>query len=65
MVLPICETFGTVDASEDKYRFNGSPRTDRTSMFFEHIWVVVGFTAALSAVLTTIRPMTKRNPFYI
>ena len=34
-------------------------------MFPEHIFVVVGFMGALSALLTIIRPLNRVDPFWI
>ncbi len=32
---------------------------------FEHVFVVLGFATAVGAVLATIRPLQRKNPFWI
>lgn len=34
-------------------------------MFLDHVLVVLGFATAVGAVLATIRPMNRKNPFWI
>ena len=34
-------------------------------MFIEHLWVVMGFTMAVGAVLASVRPLNRKNPYWI
>jgi hypothetical protein len=34
-------------------------------MLLEHVLVVIGFTGFMAAILTTIRPLRRVDPFWI
>lgn len=45
--------------------FDNPALFSRIAMFLAHVIVVLGFTTAVGAVLASIRPMTRRNPYWI